>query len=151
MRGAPRGSRLGLLPPPSVVLRAAGGISISRTDGSRRDAKRPPYRLDQNERFRPVAPDPTNDHPEQAIKSAQPGARLFAFINGKLLSKSDRFHRQPVPRDQERPHVRQFHQQNRNHQPDPNDRQPEIDAKVAASRLFGLPIWVLGGIVLAAS
>src|SRR3954453_11836582 len=44
--------------------------------------------LDQNECFGPVVPDPTNDYPEQAIESIQLGARLPAFVNGKLLSKS---------------------------------------------------------------
>jgi hypothetical protein len=73
--------------------------------------------LDQNECFGPVVPDPTNDYPEQAIESIQLGARLPAFVNGKLLSKSGRLHCQTVPRNQERPHVRQQRQENRNHTP----------------------------------
>src|SRR3954471_123674 len=48
------------------------------------------FGLDENECFGPVGPDPTNDHPEQAIESIQLGGRLFALVNGKLLSKSDR-------------------------------------------------------------
>jgi hypothetical protein len=32
--------------------------------------------LDENERFGPVGPDPTNDHPEQAIEPIQLGVRL---------------------------------------------------------------------------
>jgi hypothetical protein len=61
--------------------------------------------LDEDECFALVGPDSTNDHSEQAIKSIQLGARLFAFVNGKLLSKSGRLHFQTVPRDQECPHV----------------------------------------------
>jgi len=38
----------------------------------------------------------------------------------QVVVEGYRFHRQPVPRDQEPPHVHQCHQQNRNHQPDPN-------------------------------
>src|SRR4051812_3327925 len=59
--------------------------------------------LDENECFGPVGPDPRNDHSEQAIDWIQLGARLFAFVHGKLLSKSDRLHCQTPPRDQERP------------------------------------------------
>jgi hypothetical protein len=47
--------------------------------------------LDQSECFRPVGPDPTNDHPEQAIKSAQPRARLFAFTDGNLFRRATDF------------------------------------------------------------
>src|SRR3954454_127192 len=64
--------------------------------------------LDENECFGPVGPDPTNDHPEQAIQSIQLGARLLALVNGKLLSKSSRLHCQAVPRNEKRPHVRQL-------------------------------------------
>src|SRR3954453_4546243 len=76
--------------------------------------------LDENECFGPTGPDPTNDHPEQAIKSIQLGARVFAFVHGKLLSKSGRLHCQTVPRDQERPHVRRYREQSRNHHSDAN-------------------------------
>src|SRR5437764_1870011 len=58
--------------------------------------------LDENECFGPVGPDPTNDHPEQAIEPIQLGARLFAFVHGKLLSKSSRLHCQTVPRNEKR-------------------------------------------------
>ena len=55
---------------------------------------------------------------EEAIELIQLGARLFAFVHGKLLSKSGRLHCQTVPRDQERPHVRECREQSRNHHSD---------------------------------
>src|SRR3954469_25950040 len=55
---------------------------------------------------------------EQAIEPIQLGVRLFAFVHGKLLSKSSRLHCQTVPRDQERPHVRECREQSRNHHSD---------------------------------
>ncbi len=63
--------------------------------------------LDEKECFGPVAPDPTDGHPEQAIESIQPGTWLLAFVHAKLLSKNDRLHCQTVSRDQERPYVGQ--------------------------------------------
>src|SRR3954454_14836381 len=62
--------------------------------------------LDENECFGPVGADPTNDHPEKAVEWIHLGARPFALVNGKLLSKSDRLQCQTVPRDQKRPEVR---------------------------------------------
>src|SRR3954449_4495708 len=44
--------------------------------------------LDENECFGPVGPDPTNDHPEQAIEPIQLGARLFAFVHGKCCRRA---------------------------------------------------------------
>jgi hypothetical protein len=70
----------------------------------------------ENECFGPVAPDPTNHHPEQAIESIQLGAWPLAFVHGKLLSKSDRLHCQTVSRDQERPYVPQHREQSSHHQ-----------------------------------
>ena len=49
-------------------------------------------RLDENESFGPIIPDPPNDNPEQPIESIQLGARLFPFVNSKLLAKSGRLH-----------------------------------------------------------
>src|SRR3954447_22819535 len=64
------------------------------------------FGLDESEWFGPVRPDPTNNHPEQAIESIQLGARLLAFVHGKLLWKSDRLHCQTVSRHQKCPQVR---------------------------------------------
>jgi hypothetical protein len=74
--------------------------------------------FDESECFGPVRPDPTNDHPEQAIEWIQLGARLFAFVHGKLLSKSDRLHCKTVPRDQKCSQVRQHREQSRDHHSD---------------------------------
>ena len=74
--------------------------------------------LDENKCFGPVGPDPTNDQPEQAIEWIQLGAWLFAFVHGKLLSKSDRLHCETVPRDQKSSQVRQHREQSRDHHSD---------------------------------
>ena len=66
----------------------------------------------------PVAPYPPNDNPEQPIESIQLGARLFPFVNDKLLVKGDRLHCQRVPRFQKRPQVRQYARQKRHHHSD---------------------------------
>jgi hypothetical protein len=55
---------------------------------------------------------------EEAIELIQLGARLFAFVHGKLLSKSDRLHCQTVPRDQKCSQVRQHREQSRDHHSD---------------------------------
>src|SRR5689334_11015186 len=55
--------------------------------------------LDENESVGPVGPDPTNDQPEQGIESIQLGPWLFAFVNGKLLSKTGYLQCQAVPRE----------------------------------------------------
>ena len=92
--------------------------------------------LDENECFGPVGPDPTNDHPEQAIESIQLGARLFALVNGKLLSKSNRLHCQTVPRNQKRPQVRQHLEQSRHDHSDAN-RLP-VDLKLLIPEAAGV-------------
>jgi hypothetical protein len=74
--------------------------------------------LDENESFGPVVPKATNGNPEQSIELVQLGARLFPFVNGKLLAKSGRLHCQTVPRHEKRPRVRQHAQQKRNHHSD---------------------------------
>jgi hypothetical protein len=82
------GLAVGFLPPPSAVRLDAAGIAVSRTGGTRRDARRLPCRLDENESFGPIIPDPPNDNPEQPIESIQSGARPFPFVNSELLAKS---------------------------------------------------------------
>ena len=52
---------------------------------------------------------------KKSIESIQAGARLFALVNGKLLSKSNRLHCQTVPSDQKRPQVRQHREQSGHH------------------------------------
>jgi hypothetical protein len=59
-------------------------------EGSRTMPRDHRFGLDENERFGPVRPDPRKNDPEQAIKSIQLGARLFALVKGKSLSKGDR-------------------------------------------------------------
>jgi hypothetical protein len=82
------------------------------------------FRLDENESFGPVVPNAPNDNPEQAIELIQLGARLFPFVNAKLLTKSGGLHCQTVPRHQKRPHVRQHGQQKRNHHFDATQQSP---------------------------
>jgi len=53
-----------------------------------------------------------------------------------VLSKSGRLHCQTVPRDQERPHVRQYREQSRNHHSDANrfGMSPKLLIREAAGR-----------------
>ena len=91
------GLAVGFLPPPSAARLDAAGIAISRTGvpGAMPGDYR--VRLDENESFGPITPDPPNDNPEQPIESIQLGARVLAFVNRKLLAKSGRLHCQTVP------------------------------------------------------
>jgi hypothetical protein len=78
--------------------------------------------LDENESFGPVVPNAPNDNPEQAIELIQLGARLFPFVNGKLLAKSGGLHCQTVPGYEKRLRVRQHAQQKRSHHSDTTHR-----------------------------
>jgi hypothetical protein len=47
------------------------------------------FRQDQNEHLLPSRPEAARQHPKQLIECPQPGPRMFAFQDGKLLAQGE--------------------------------------------------------------